>query len=280
MRATARPPSRRRTRQRRPLAGRRILVTRPRAQSRDLCARLRSLGALAIAVPTIDIVAPSPGGPLDRALCAVDRYDWVVVTSPNGAHACLSRARALGVPLHRAAVRWAAVGPATAAALRAAGIPVAMIPSRYLTAAIARELRDVAGRRILLPRTDAASPTLAEELRARGAVVDQITAYRTVLAPLRHGSRLRRLVTAHAVDTILLTSASTVNGLVRLLGRARTDLAEMTIACIGPITAAAAAAAGLRPDVVAREHTVEGLIQALLTTQPKGGRYAAHRVAR
>lgn len=273
-------------RDRRPLAGRRILVTRPRAQSRALCDRLRRLGARPMSVQAIGIVQPAAGGPLDRALRDLRRYDWVVLTSANGARACLARARALRVDLRAVTrPRWAAIGPATASTLRTAGIKVDMIPSRYLTAAIARELPDVAGRRTLLARTDTAGDPragggLADALRARGAVVDQVTAYRTVLAPRPLSARVRRLIDAHAVDTVLFTSASTVRGLVRLLGNRRAPLRTMTIACIGPVCAAAVQREGLRPAIVAGEHTTNGLIKALLTAPSKGARHAQSRAAR
>ncbi len=264
------------------LAGRRVLVTRPRAQSRLLCERLRTLGARAIAVPTIRIVGPRAGGPLDRALRRLDHYDWVITTSVNGVRACLDRAKALRIDLASARPRWAAVGPATARALRAAGIRVAMVPSRYLTAALGREVRGIARRRVLLPRTDAATSDLARVLRARGAVVDQVTAYHTAPASARDGARIRRLIGAGRIDTVLFTSASTVRGLVALLGR-RGALRNLAIACIGPVTAAAAFDAGLRPDAIATEHTIEGLIQVLLKMNGhgnKGGRYGAHGASR
>lgn len=251
-----------------PLAGRRILVTRPRMQSRTLCDRLRRLGAVPVAVATIAIVPPAPGGPLDDALRRLDVYGWVIATSANGARACVTRARALGIDLARVGgVRWAAVGPATAAVLRAAGIPVAAMPSRYLTGAIADAIGDVAGARALLPRTEAAGPTLARALRARGADVDEVTAYRTVLAPSRSRTRLRGLLVARQVDTVIFTSASTVRGLVQLLGDESRSLREMTIACIGPVTAAAVVEEGFHPTVVAREHTADGLVAALLAGQ-------------
>lgn len=262
-----------------PLRGRRILVTRPRAQSRDLCERLRRLGARAVVVPTIGIVPPAPGGPLDRALRNVQRYDWVILTSINGARACLGRARALHIDLQAAPVRWAAIGPATAAALRTAGIGVDMIPSRYLTASIADELPDVAGRRVLLARTDAAPPALAAALRARGATVDEVDAYGTVLAPRPLPPQVERLINARAIDTVLFTSASTVQGLVRLL-KDRGPLQAMTIACIGPVCAAAAVQAGLLPQIVAEEHTTDGLIKALLAAPWRGASHAQGRAAR
>lgn len=262
-----------------PLAGRRILVTRPRAQSRALCHLLRRLGARPLPVPAIGIAPPSARGPLDRALRSLGRYDWVVLTSANGAHACLARARALRIDLRtQRRPRWAAVGPATAGVLRAAGIRVALIPSRFLTTAIAHELPVAPGERILLARTTAATPALADALTARGGVVDQVAAYRTRLAPRALSARLRRLIDARAIDTVLFTSASTVRGLLRMLGRRRGSLKAMTVACIGPVCAAAAEREGLRPQIVAGEHTTRGLIKALLAAA-KGAHHVEGRAA-
>lgn len=234
-----------------------------------MCERLRRLGAVPVAAPTIRIVPPGPGEPLDAALRRLDAYDWVVVTSANGARAVLARARAMGLdPASAGGVRWAAVGPATAGALRRAGIEVALVPPRYRTDAIAEALGDIAGRRVLLPRADAAGPALAVTLRARGADVDEVVAYRTEVAPARSRARIRRLVAGRQVDTVVFTSASTVRGLVRLLGGDRQALGGMLVACIGPVTAAAVQQEGLRPDIVAEDHTTDGLIRALVAHPP------------
>ncbi len=248
-----------------PLAGRRILVTRPRRQSRRMCARLIRLGAQPVVVPTIAVAGPRAGGPLDTALREIDRFDWVVVTSANGARALASRARALGVDLAgRARPRWAATGPYTARGLKRAGVPDIVTPSRYLTQAIADALGDVAGARVLLPRTDAAGPGLRRALTALGAIVDEVTAYRTVEAPRRSRAEACRLIGSRGVDTVLFTSASTVRGLVALLGEERRGLRAMVIGCIGPVTAAAVTQEGFEPAFVAGEHTADGLIAALV----------------
>jgi uroporphyrinogen III methyltransferase/synthase len=152
-----------------------------------------------------------------------------------------------------------------------------MTPSRYLTAALGRQLRSVAGRRVLLPRADIATPALARLLRARGARVDQVTAYRTLPPSAAAGTRVRRLVEEGRVDTVLFTSASTVRGLVRLVGRGPA-LRRLAVACIGPVTAAAAVTAGLPPHAVATAYTIDGLIRALLQTNgTRGGRHGTHR---
>jgi uroporphyrinogen III methyltransferase/synthase len=232
--------------------------------------RLAAAGAAAVAVPTIGIAPPAPGGPLDRALKQLDTYDWVIVTSANGARACVARAVALGLDLRSARPQWAAIGPATAAALREAGIAVAATPSRYLAEAIPEALPDVSGARVLLPRTDAAPRALADALRARGADVDEVTAYRTILAPARSRARLHRLITGREIDAVVFTSASTVHGMVRLLGEARDALRQIEIACIGPVTAAAVIEEGFQPAVVASEHTSDGIVAALITHSTAG----------
>ncbi|MDR7512434.1 MAG: uroporphyrinogen-III synthase [Armatimonadota bacterium] len=167
-------------------------------------------------------------------------------------------------------------------ALRAAGVAVAMMPSRFLTEAIAEEVPVAAGDRVLLPRTEAAPPGLAQALRRRGAVVDEVVAYRTVIAPPRSRPRLHAAI-RRGVDAVVLTSPSTVHGLVRLLGDRRGALGRAAIACIGPVTATAAIEEGLRPAVVAGEHTVDGLLDALVahyTARPRGGSHARDRAAR
>jgi uroporphyrinogen-III synthase len=144
-----------------------------------------------------------------------------------------------------------------------------MTPARFLTAAIVEEFRMAPGDRLLLPRTDAAPPGLAEALRAGGGIVDEIPAYRTEIAPARSRDRIRRLVGGRLVDVVVVTSASTVHGLVRLLDGMTEALRHVEIACIGPVTAAAVTEQGLSPSVVADPHTIDGLVTAMVT------RYAA-----
>ncbi|MDQ7848899.1 MAG: uroporphyrinogen-III synthase [Armatimonadota bacterium] len=250
--------------------GRRVLVTRP--EGRELCARLQALGWDPRWVPTVALVEVEAGGPLDVALRRLDTYDWVVVTSAGGVRAVFQRLHSLGLPVP-AAPRWAAVGPATAAALQAQGVTAAFVPDRYLTAAVARGLGEVAGRRILLPRADAASAELPRLLRERGAHVDQVVAYRTVEGPEESRRPLRGLL-AEGIDVVLFTSGSTVRGFARLVDDPAAALAGVLVACIGPVTARAVRELGLHPHLVAEEHTTEGLIAAL---QRREARAAAHR---
>lgn len=253
-----------------PLAGWSVVVTRPRGQGGGLVRELEALGARAAEVPLLEVLPPASWRPLDAALRRLSSFDWVLFTSANAARAVLSRLEALGLPaaaLGGQAV--AAVGPATAGVLKHAGVPPRFVPTRYLTLAIVGGLGELEGRRVLLPRAQAAPPELEVALQARGAEVERVAAYR--LRPLPGAGR-RLLDHLHGGPTaVTLTSASTVRALVAALEEAggRERLQELVLACIGPVTARAARELGLEPQVVAREHTVQGLVRALLARTSK-----------
>ena len=227
-----------------PTSRRRVLLTRPESDSTKLVDLLRMRGLDASAIPTIEIAAVDHGGPLDAALASAPLPDWVVVTSANGANATLDAATRLGVDLD--GTRWAAVGPATAAALRARGIEPALVGSAD-GVALASELGIRPGERILLPRSDIADGRLVDVLEERGAQVEAVVAYRTIEGPRSSRDRSRALFASGAPDAIVFTSGSTVRGLVALLAPAHLAAARAAVACcIGPRTADAAAAAGFQ----------------------------------
>lgn len=231
----------------------RILVTRPAGQGTELVSLLTRGGVEAVEVPTVTIEPVAP----DELRAALSRgADWLVITSVNGAAA-----------LDGAAIgdrtRVAAVGPATATALRARGVRVDHVPDRYLTAAIADGLGDVHGRRVLLARADSATPALRETLVARGAMVEEVVAYRTVEAPPGAREQLRSVL-RRPLDGVAFTSGSTVRGFMRLLDdERREDARRLPAFCIGPVTAASARAAGLTVVATADEHTAAGLAAAI-----------------
>ena len=243
-----------------PLAGRRILVTRPRAQSADLCDKLAALGAEAIAFPTIEIAPLEDYASLDLAVRQLSAFDWIIFTSVNGVAAFWERLVGVGAGLVPA-LRIAAIGPATAEALQKRGVRAEFIPEEYVAERILDGLGDVSGRRILLPRADIAREALAVELSRRGAIVDEIAAYRTLpAAPDPRGlAELRR-----GVDAIAFTSSSTVRNFVALGGPSAIGHRQCAIACIGPITAQTTRDVGLPVDVVAREYTMDGLVAGLV----------------
>jgi uroporphyrinogen-III synthase len=231
----------------RPLAGRRVVVTRPEAQAGPLAAALADLGATAGVVPLIEIEPAEGGGEL-AALVERGDHDWIVFTSANAV-------LAVGGLLRGSQARFAAVGPATADALRAAGVEPAFVPDRFAAAEIARGLEPLAGARVLLPQSEIAEPVLADELGARGAAVDVVDAYRTVE---RQATAEQRATLATA-DAVLLASGSAARSLAGQGGAG-----NAVVVCIGPRTAGAARDAGLEVGLVAEDSTGEGMIRALV----------------
>ncbi|HZS92139.1 MAG TPA: uroporphyrinogen-III synthase [Chloroflexota bacterium] len=248
-----------------PLAGRRIVATRAEGQTEELIALLRENGAIPIVFPTIGIAPLEDYTALDAALGRLPAYDWVIFTSANGVRHVCERMQARGLaPAALNACKVAAIGPATEALLRENGVAVDLRPDEYVAEAIVAALlerEEVAGGRFLLLRADVARAVLRDELTARGASVDEVPVYRTVLGqpdPAAYAA-LRR-----GIDALTFTSSSTVRNYCTLLGDDALPLAtRAVVACIGPITARTARERGLHVDVVAREYTVRGLIAAL-----------------
>lgn len=223
-------------------------------------AALAAHGARPIPFPTIEIRPVEDLAPLDRALAALDDYEWITFTSANSVAVFFDRLAALGRSIP-ATARIAAVGPGTARAVKDRGARVDFIPSEYLAERLGQELEGVAGRRVLFPRAGGARDALALELTRRGAAVDDVVVYETLPAAPDAGglAELER-----GVDAATFTSASTVENYFLLLnGRAAQLLAGAAIACIGPVTGAAARARGLTVDVEPPDHTVPGLVDAL-----------------
>jgi uroporphyrinogen III methyltransferase/synthase len=232
-------------------------VTRPSEQAESLAERLRALGADVLVAPTIVIERGPSDGPLDQAILdsAEGRFTWVAFTSAAGVAAWEARASALEAPLPRA--RIAAVGDATAEALRGARMPPDLVPTTFTTAALAESFPEGRGR-VLLPRADVATSDLEDGLRSKGWTVVRVDAYRVRPAEALPEQAVEALREGR-VDAVMFTSPSTLHGFVRL-----TAVPSGTaVVCIGPVTAAAAEAAGLVVDAVADPHTTEGLVAAV-----------------
>ncbi|HEY2438517.1 MAG TPA: uroporphyrinogen-III C-methyltransferase [Solirubrobacteraceae bacterium] len=237
----------------RPLAGIRVAVTRARAQSSELSARLRALGAAVLEVPAIRIV-PLPG-PAPR----LDQYDLVCLTSPNGVRLLFERLNRDGLDARAfAGARVAVIGPGTAAALGHHGISADVVPERFFAEGLIEALAGVPVKRALVARAAQARDVLPEALRASGAEVDVLPLYETVGEPL-DDAELRDL---ERVDYVTFTSSSTVEF---FLSSASEKLGSQTrLISIGPITSAALRDRGLEPHVEASRHDIEGLIEALV----------------
>ncbi len=229
-----------------PLAGRRIAVTRPREHSGALVGRLEGLGAVAVVVPLISIEPLEDDTEL-TGLVEDGDHDWIVFTSANAV-------RAVGPAIRRTRARIAAVGPVTAHALSDTGVEPSFTPEVFAAREIAAGLEPLDGSRVLLPQSEIAESLLADELRARGATVDVVDAYRTV--PRRPTED--ELAELRAADAIVLMSGSAARSLVGEGGAG-----DSLVVCIGPMTASAAREAGVMVGLTAHEATSEGIIEAL-----------------
>ena len=254
----------------RPLFGRRIVVTRPRAQAGVLADLLEEHGAEVISFPTIVITAPPDPAPLDRAVAAAGGYDWIVFTSANGVHAFFERfAKQQRDVRELAPVRLAAIGPETAAQLGRRLLRAAVVPADYRAEGLLDALgaEDVKGRRILLPRAAGARAILPDELRRRGAEVDEVIAYRAVPPSDADVAALAAALQGGGIDAVTFTSSSTVRNFVEMLGRPALERVRReggpAVACIGPVTAGTARELGLRVDVMPSAYTVTALAAAL-----------------
>lgn len=251
-----------------PLRGRRIVITRARAQGEDFAREIEQLGAEVVEFPTIEIVPAQSYERLDAAIQRLNAYHWIIFTSVNGVEHFWARFRKLGVDSREfSGVRIAAIGPKTAEALAAYGLKTDLVPREYRAEAILRELKpeEIRGKRILLPRAAEARDILPVTLRQWGGEVDEMAAYRTVAAK-GDGTDLRAELLDRKIDMVTFTSSSTVNHFVTLFPADVVGelLAKTAVACIGPITEKTAEYRGIRVDVVARDYTIAGLTQAIV----------------
>lgn len=252
-----------------PLQGWRVVVTRAAEQADSLSEQLRHLGAEPIAYPTIAFAPPEDEQPIQSALQRLmqGEYQWLVLTSVTGVRFVVDYLKHLldsETTVHLAC-NIAAVGAATATACtELLGTRPSVVPEKFEAEALAQALGSMEGQRVLLAQANLARPILYEHLQQTGAEVDAVVAYRTV--PASGGAvDMPALLAEGTVDAITFTSGSTVRAFVQRIGaEALPQARQAVIACIGPVTAQAAAEASLPPDVVAETSTVEGLIAALV----------------
>lgn len=264
-----------------PLFGRRIVITRPRAQAADFAEQLEAWGAEVVPFPTIETVAPASFAALDDAIRRAADFDWVVFTSANGVRVFFERLQTVDADVrdwHRA--RFAAIGPQTARALRAYCVRVETVPEEYRAEAVVTALAriGVAGKRILLPRAAGARAVLPQQLREHGAIVEDVPTYTTVL-PHTDAQQLRDLLLRDAADLVTFTSSSTVHNFIALLeGSGPEVLRHTTVGCIGPVTTETARKYGMQVAIQPSAYTVPAFVEAIVqyyaTVPPK--RRSAH----
>jgi uroporphyrinogen III methyltransferase / synthase len=247
--------------ERRPLHGRRVVVTRARAQASGLAATLRDLGAEVVELPAIRIEPRIETEAVREAAAAIGVYELVCLTSPNGVRLLFEAIEAVGLDARAlAGATVAAIGPGTARALRRQGVLADVLPERFVAEALVEALADidVKGSRVLIARAAEARDVLPDALRERGAEVDVLALYETV----REQPDEEAIAAAEAADYVTFTSSSTVTNLTAALGERFPAAAR--IVSIGPVTSESVRAAGLTVDVEADRHDVDGLLAALL----------------
>jgi uroporphyrinogen III methyltransferase/synthase len=261
--------------ERRPLRGKRVLVTRPRHQAGELVRRLELLGAVPLVLPAVEIEPPADWSAVDRAIDELPAYQWLVFTSGNGVSAFLGRLRARGRDLRAlGGVRLAAIGPATAEALRGFHLVPDVVPAEFRSEALAAALAErVAGQDVLLARADRGRELLREELARTARRVEQVAVYRQVDAVDANAPVLDWLRRGE-IDYVTLTSSNIARALVRALDevcRRRLESGEVRLVSISPVTSAAVRELGLPVAAEASEYTAGGLVDALVRLAAGGG---------
>lgn len=249
-----------------PLAGRRILVTRARHQAGQLSAELATLGAEVIEIPAIEIVPPESFEAMDAALRSLDCYEWLVLASANAVRAMCDRLAALQRTIPGPGLKVTAVGPATAQAVEEMGLKVTVTPPEYVAESLAAALMDqVRGARVLIVRAAVARDVIPDALRAAGAQVDVVEAYRTVV-PEESVRLVAELFSGKEPlpDAATFTSSSTVANFFRLLGQAGYEPTGLSAISIGPITSQTLRDHGWEPAAEADPHTIAGLVEAVV----------------
>lgn len=240
-----------------PLFGRKVVVTRARHQAGALSDRLEALGAEVIEFPTIELVPAAGDQAVAAVFDAVGTYDWLVLTSVNGAERFFEAFLGQGRDIRDlAGVSVAAIGPATRRSIERRGLRVAACPAEYRAEALAEAIGDVQGKRVLLARAEQAREILPETLRAGGAEVEVLPLYRTVTPNPPPDPAILA-----GADIVTFTSASTASSFLALAGDSGRELLDRaTVAAIGPITAARLSESGVAADLVPTEYTIEGLV--------------------
>lgn len=251
-----------------PLAGIRVVVTRARAQSSQFASLLKSHGAQVLCCPTIKIIPPRSFKRLDAAIGNLENYDWLIFTSVNGVEYFWKRYRKVRRKRpFPSGIRTCAIGPATAERMKQFRIVVDKISKEYVAESILKELTKVRGNKILIPRAKEAREILPETLRKRGAQVDVIPAYRTVLDRSSF-SIFRKWFRQREVNCVTFTSSSTVNNFFSLLNSKEQNQIlrspKIFAASIGPVTTQSLKRRGWRPKIIAAKPTTEHLADAII----------------
>jgi len=254
--------------EKRPLFGKRVLVTRSREQASALSEAIEALGGEPLEFPTIRVVPPDDFSPMDRAIEEIENFNWIIFTSVNGVHSFFRRLRGHQKDIRRLhSAQLCAIGPKTKGMLESYGLLVDYVPGEYRAEQIVEGLKDrmKAGERVLLPRADIARKVMPDALQQMGAMVTEVPAYKTVMAE-GDVAPVRDMLQNGEIQVITFTSSSTVRNFVKMLATPDLNalLQGVTVACIGPVTADTARELGVKVNIIAKEYTINGLVQAIL----------------
>jgi uroporphyrinogen-III synthase len=246
----------------RPLAGRRVLVTRPRAQAEALVRQLEAVGAVAVMAPAIQVVPPEDPTPLLQAVADLSQFDWIVFASVNAVDAFVHAATTPRLP------NIAVVGRRTAERLGDHGVKATVVPAEFRAEALVDAITahaPIAGARVLLPRSDIGRDTIADGLRAAGAIVTNVVAYRTIAEPAGGSTPdVLKMLADRELDAVTFTSGSAVHHFVQRYGPESIDLLRnTTVAVIGPVTAEAAQSLSVPVHVQPATYTTADMVAAL-----------------
>ncbi len=251
-----------------PLRGKTVMITRAKSQAGFLKRELEELGASVCEFPTIEILPPENYSQVDSAISELSRYDWVVFTSTNGVEKFMERIQTLGKDMRVfGGIKIAAIGPATASRLHDYHLRADLVPSEYVSEALADALvreGSLHGKKILLVRADIARDYLIKELSRRGASVENLVCYRT-RPESGNGRNLARRFQKSEIDFVTFTSSSTAKNFVSVIGSKMLSKIKRKTrwVSIGPITSKTAQAFGLKIHRQAKNYTIRGLVDAV-----------------
>ena len=258
--------------EKRPLFGKRIVVTRARAQASALTEKLERLGATVLEAPAIAIVAPDSYQPLDEAIQALPSYQWLVFTSVNGVDAFFARLHAAGKDTRALGnVKVAAIGAETAFRLQGYGVQPDVVPFEFRAEGVWAAMEPLVqkGQKVLIPRAEVARDFLPKKLTEAGLSVHVVSAYKTELdASVK--AELKAALVAGEIDMVTFTSSSTVTNLLALLDNNTDLLSKVSLASIGPVTAETCYKYHLEPALIADEFTIPGLVEAITAYYKEG----------
>jgi len=253
--------------EKKPLFGVRIIITRPKGQSREFSGALSLYGAEVIEFPTIEIVPPESWEEMDKAISKIEDYDWIIFTSVNGVRPFIERLKINKRDIRDLkGIRICAIGPKTANEIENYGLSLSLIPNEYRAESIIGAIgnEEISGKKFLIPRAEVAREILPEELRRMGAEVDVVPAYRNI-KPEAELDWIRRLFLEKKVSAITFTSSSTLKNFIEMFGKEAKELLRgVVIACIGPVTAKTAEDLGIKTDIMPKDYTTSALTDALI----------------